>query len=95
MHNAVVEYIIICSTCLVLASCSTSQMLLHEPLTSQAESMPVKGRQGWLLNQRLSFGTYQTDRVQNRWAFSFGMDVLLAELEGAQQKYSFNLEDTG
>lgn len=78
---------------LYLSACTTPQMLLQEPLASAATPMPVKGRQGWLFNQTLSFGPYQTDRVQRGWTFSYGMDVFLAELQGAQQKFSFALHD--
>lgn len=76
-----------------LAACTTPQMLLQEPLASEATPMPVKGRQGWLINQRLSFGNYQTDRVQRGWTFSYGIDLFLTELQGAQQKFSFTIED--
>ena len=31
------------------------------------ESLPVKGRMGLLINQKLSFGEYQTSKVQRSW----------------------------
>jgi hypothetical protein len=76
-----------------LSACTTPQMLLQEPLASAAMPMPVKGRQGWLLNQQLSFGPYQTDQVQRGWTFSYGVDLFLTELQGAKQKFSFTLQD--
>ncbi|MEK6479708.1 hypothetical protein WJR50_19350 [Catalinimonas sp. 4WD22] len=78
---------------LYITACTTPQMLLQEPLASEAAPMPVKGRQGWLINQKLSFGNYQTDKVQRGWTFSYGIDLFLTELQGAQQKFSFTLED--
>ncbi|WPP48673.1 hypothetical protein [Catalinimonas niigatensis] len=81
------------SVFICLSACTTPQMLLKEPLASEALPMPVKGRQGWLINQKLSFGHYQTDRVERGWTFSYGIDVWLTELQGARQKFSFTLQN--
>lgn len=81
------------SLAIYTSACTTPQMLLQEPLASEAAPMPVKGKQGWLINQKLSFGNYQTDRVQRGWTFSYGIDLFLTELQGAQQKFSFTMED--
>ncbi|WKN33862.1 hypothetical protein PZB74_11055 [Porifericola rhodea] len=77
---------------IMLSACTTPQMLLQEPLAGQ-EAMLVKGRQGWLLNQRLSFGEYKTEKIDRGWTFSYGIDLFLTELQGAQQKFSFSIEN--
>ena len=47
---------------LLLGACTTMQV---EPaLLSNADIMEVKGRQGWLINQKLQFGEYKSGKVK-------------------------------
>lgn len=78
---------------LAMLSCSTPQMLLDDQLASQSVMMPVKGRQGWMLNQEVSFGPYTTDKVSRGWTRSYNIDLFLLGLESAREKYSFNIMD--
>src|SRR5690606_5244677 len=48
-------------------SCSPIQPALSLQDTGKLESHRVKGRQGLLINQKLSFGEYQTSRVKRSW----------------------------
>lgn len=52
----------------------------------------VKGRNGWMINQTLSFGPYQSGKVKRSWtsAPSFEFVVRLAK---AKQKFRFELAD--
>ncbi|MFP4089634.1 MAG: hypothetical protein ACLFUB_10540 [Cyclobacteriaceae bacterium] len=85
------NYILPLLTALMLSACTLPQMLVDEELASSASEMPVKGRQGLMLNQKISFGSYQSERVRRGWTRSHELDFFLAGLEGARQKYSFEL----
>jgi len=50
-----------------VASCTPFQPALSNTGTSTAEMHPVKGRQGILINQQLSFAEYQTSKVKRSW----------------------------
>lgn len=76
-----------------MLACSTPQMLLDDQLASQSKMMPVKGRQGWMLHQEVSFGPYSTDKVSRGWTRSYNVDLFLLGLESAKEKYSFNIMD--
>lgn len=66
--------------------------------TAQAEfpendvTYTAKGRNGWMINQTLSFGPYQSGKVKRSWtsAPSFEFVVRLAK---AKQKFRFELAD--
>lgn len=83
--------LIVLSLC--LSACTTPQMLLQEQLASETTPMPVRGRQGWLMHQQLTFGKYRAENVERGWTFSYGIDLLLTELQAARQKFSFTLID--
>ncbi|MEI6949267.1 hypothetical protein V9K67_18930 [Paraflavisolibacter sp. H34] len=53
-------------TCLYLAACSPMKMSVSEELRAGNE-YAVKGRQGILVNQKLSFGEYTTSKVKRSW----------------------------
>lgn len=77
-----------------LLACTTPQMLINEQLASQSIPMDVKGRQGLMLKQEISFGSYMSDRVQRGWTQTREWDTYLARLQDAKDKYSFTLFDT-
>lgn len=77
-----------------LMACTTPQMLLNEQLASRSIPMEVKGRQGLMLKQEISFGSYLSDRVKRGWTQTRGWDMYLARLQDAKDKYSFTLFDT-
>jgi hypothetical protein len=54
----------------VLVSCSSAKLSVPEKFSSQATQMPVKGINGWQVNQQLSFGNYQTSKIKRGWDFS-------------------------
>jgi hypothetical protein len=83
--------LLIAGSLLLMLACSTPQMLLNEQLSTQSTPMPVKGRQGILINQKLAFGPYQTDKVGRGWTRSYKMDLLLLGLEGGREKFDFTI----
>lgn len=78
---------------LSLMACSTPEMLLDDQFVSQSVVMPVEGRQGLLLNQKLSFAQYHTDGIRRGWTKSSDLDLFIIGLERAKEKYSFRIAD--
>ncbi|RXK86897.1 hypothetical protein [Filimonas effusa] len=50
-----------------VSSCTTVKLAVPEQFSAQATSMHVKGLNGWMLKQKLSFGNYQTSPVKRGW----------------------------
>lgn len=65
---------------MLLCSCAG-----YEPALSVSETAayPVKGRQGWMINQKLKFGEYETSRVKRSW--TRGGNTRVDLLSGAVQ----------
>jgi hypothetical protein len=55
---------------IALTSCTAAKLSVPETFTSQAAKMPVKGLNGWMINQKLSFGNYETSSVKRGWDFA-------------------------
>ncbi len=51
----------------ILASCSTPKLAIPEQFSSVSEKMHIKGLNGWMINQKLTFGTYKTSKVKRGW----------------------------
>jgi hypothetical protein len=52
-----------------LTSCTSVKVAVPEQFSSGATKMPVKGLNGWMVNQQLSFGNYQTSKIKRGWDF--------------------------
>lgn len=76
---------------LVVAACSTA-MQVDGSLQQNADTYAVKGRQGFILNQKLSFGEYRSGRVKRGWTRSYDIPFVV-RFQGAKEKLSFNLND--
>ena len=53
-----------------LVSCVSVNMPLPNDFKDHATRMPVKGMQGWMVNQKLTFANFQTTSVKRGWDFS-------------------------
>ena len=53
-----------------LVSCTAAKVSVPAQFASQATKLPVKGLNGWMINQKLSFGPYQTSTVKRGWDFT-------------------------
>lgn len=62
--------LIIIASMFILGSCTAAKVAVPEKLSSQATRMPVKGLNGWMVNQQLKFGPYQTSSIKRGWDFS-------------------------
>ena len=56
-----------------LSSCTAAKVAVPDKFSSNATKMPVKGLNGWMINQQLSFGNYQTSKVKRGWDFTGGL----------------------
>ncbi len=79
---------------LAVGACQSAQMRLPETLTS-AERMPVEGRQGWKLNERLRFGPFEAQDVRRSWTRGRDGRILMASGSRRDQRYSFTLREGG
>lgn len=55
---------------LFFSSCTTVKLSVPSSFSSQATKMHVKGLNGWMINQQLSFGNYTTSSVKRGWDFT-------------------------
>ena len=52
---------------LMFINCTPTKMAVSEELNLAKDEYPVKGRQGILINQKLSFGEFNTTKVKRSW----------------------------
>jgi len=100
--------IILFATALLLAACTPMQPALSIPDTQKKEPLPVKGRQGLLINQKLSFAEFQTGKVKRSWTKGGNsrvgvgnnpingvyIDLISKEYIERKQTFSFQMSDT-
>ena len=53
----------------LFSSCTAAKISVPDKFQQQATRLPVKGVNGWKINQKLSFGPYQTSAVKRGWDF--------------------------
>jgi len=51
----------------LITSCSTPKLAIPEQFSTVADKMHIKGLNGWMINQKLSFGSYTTSKVKRGW----------------------------
>jgi hypothetical protein len=81
----------------MLTNCKPFKIAVSNDLNSAAE-MPVKGRNGIMINQKLSFGNYYTSKINRSWTEgseqNLGpMKVLWANYSQKRQSLHFTLND--
>lgn len=55
---------------LLLTSCTAAKLAIPEAFQKQSTKYAVKGLNGWMINQKLSFGPYQTSSIKRGWDFT-------------------------
>ncbi|MBO9682430.1 MAG: hypothetical protein J7502_07165 [Flavisolibacter sp.] len=55
---------------LLLTSCTAAKLSIPEAFQKQSTKYAVKGLNGWMINQKLSFGPYQTSSIKRGWDFT-------------------------
>lgn len=64
------NYKMLLAVLVVLSSCTAAKVSVPDQFSSQATKMPVKGINGWQVNQRLTFGNFQTSKIKRGWDFT-------------------------
>lgn len=77
-----------------LPACRTAQMRVPDEL-SQANRLPVEGRQGWKVRERLRFGPYETLEVDRSWVRGKDFEYRAYESGDRNQRFSFVLAEAG
>lgn len=54
---------------ILVSSCTAVKLAVPEQFSQQASKMHVTGLNGWMINQQLSFGNYQTSPIKRGWDF--------------------------
>lgn len=98
------------STIFMLTRCATPVMVVSESLQNPSEALPVKGKDGTRIKQKLSFGNYSSNTIKRSWtkgasAFSgvgFGtpgqqdwVNIIGTEYIQKRQTIHFQLNDGG
>lgn len=73
---------------LLFMSCKTPDLLLSPELKRDTVSYEVRGRQGLMINQVLSFGPFKTSRVKRGWTQSYDIPFVL-RFQGSKERFSF------
>ena len=55
---------------ILLSSCTAAKLSVPDAFQKQATRYSVKGLNGWQINQKLSFGSYQTSSIKRGWDFT-------------------------
>ena len=53
-----------------LSSCTAAKLSVPDKFSAQATKMPVSGLNGWMINQKLSFGPFKTSSIKRGWDFT-------------------------
>jgi hypothetical protein len=93
---------------LFFASCGTAKLAVSDDLKSSHDEYTVKGKDGILIRQKLSFGEFKTTKVKRSWTkghsgrsgFGFGnpyqddyVNIISTEYINKKQTVNFNLTD--
>jgi hypothetical protein len=92
------------SIAFIIVACSPVKIAVDDTNWLQKEELPVKGRQGFLIKQKLSFGEFKTSTVKRSWtkgsSWAFGIPLgndwvesLNIEWVRRKQTVRFNLMD--
>lgn len=73
--------------------CSAPHMKVDSDLQKNAGRYEVKGRNGWLVNQKLSFGEYHSSKVNRSWTKGYDFPFII-RFSGAKEKLHFSMQDS-
>ena len=72
--------------------CTVPHMQVDDDLQKNAIRYEVEGRNGWLVNQKLSFGEYQSGKVHRSWTKGYDFPFFI-RFSGAKEKLQFTMKD--
>lgn len=82
----------VCTIALVLTSCHPARLVIDPNLAESTAALPVKGRNGFQIGQKLSFGEYETGKVRRGWTKGYDIPFRV-RFQGAKEKLSYDLND--
>lgn len=77
---------------LFFSGCSTPHMRLPESLQGNAEMYVVQGRDGWRINQQISFSEFRAGPVARGWTKGYDYPFLI-RFSAAREKFQFPMVD--
>jgi len=75
-----------------LQACKTPDIRIHPDLKAESTRYPVRGRQGWMINQVVTFGDFKTSRIKRGWTVKYDIPFLV-RFQGASEKLSYTQYD--
>jgi len=69
-HQILIMKLLIFGIAILFVSCTAAKLSVPDKFSSQATRLPVKGINGWQINQKLTFGNYHTSAIKRGWDFS-------------------------
>lgn len=73
-------------------ACKTPDIRVHPELKAESTRYEVKGRQGWMINQVVTFGEYTTSRIKRGWTVKYDLPFIV-RFQGASEKLSYTQYD--
>lgn len=73
---------------ILLFGCKSPDLVMSPDLKQSAEAFDVKGKQGWQINQVISFGGFHSSKIKKGWVTHLDLEFLL-RFKNASQKLSF------
>jgi len=84
--------ILVAALAWMLGACSVPAMRVDPDLAAQAQPWPVHGRNGWWIEQQLSFGEYRSGPVSRGWTKGYDYPFII-RFTGAREKLRFPVRD--
>jgi hypothetical protein len=91
-RNAGWLFTLLITSGLFIQACTVPYMQVDPALSARAPAMPVAGRQGWLVNQQLSFGEFSSGPVKRSWTTGYNIPFIV-RFSGAKEKLGFSFRN--
>jgi hypothetical protein len=75
----------------ILAGC-VQPIYLPTDFKEEARAYSVKGKQGWMINQRMNFAEFTTSKVDRGWTSTYNIPFVVT-FKGGKEKIAFTLYD--
>jgi len=75
-----------------LQACKTPNIRIHPDLKAESTKYAVQGRQGWMINQVVTFGDFSTSRIKRGWTVKYDLPFIV-RFQGASEKLSYTQYD--
>ncbi|MFZ4455786.1 MAG: hypothetical protein ACOYOT_06160 [Bacteroidales bacterium] len=72
----------------LITGCKSPDLMMSPDLKDNSVGYDVKGRQGWQINQVISYGDYHSSKIKRGWESHFNVEFI-ARFKNASQKISF------